>query len=256
MRAHPLQQSPQFARALAAYGTPLRSTAPVVLSRRFAPFGTVDFASRLRVEDLHLRPHLLNLEAPAPAAMRRAGYVQILTAAHVADWDLTVPDLRAAMHPKWRNQLRKGAAAGLDLRITGWSGAAHPLFAHAEAQARARRYRAYPTALLQHFARANPGAALLAEARAGVALVAACLVLRHGPVATYQTAWASAGGLACNAPRVLLTHVAEHLQTLGHSTFDLGMIETDHAPGLARFKLGTGATPRALGGTWLALPWR
>jgi hypothetical protein len=32
---------------------------------------------------------------------------------------------------------------------------------------------------------------------------------------------------------------------------DLGTIDTDRSPGLARFKLGTGAIPRTLAGTYL-----
>jgi hypothetical protein len=38
---------------------------------------------------------------------------------------------------------------------------------------------------------------------------------------------------------------------------DLGTLDTQNAPGLARFKLGSGATAQLLGGTWARLPgWR
>jgi hypothetical protein len=35
---------------------------------------------------------------------------------------------------------------------------------------------------------------------------------------------------------------------------DLGTVDTENAPGLARFKIGSGAQIRSLGGTWLRIP--
>jgi hypothetical protein len=49
------------------------------------------------------------------------------------------------------------------------------------------------------------------------------------------------------------------LQATGVEVIDLGLAEPDRAAGLARFKLGTGARLRRLGGSWLsscALPRR
>jgi hypothetical protein len=40
----------------------------------------------------------------------------------------------------------------------------------------------------------------------------------------------------------------------GITRLDLGTLDTEAAPGLARFKLGSGAAARALGGTWLWWP--
>jgi len=119
--------------------------------------------------------------------------------------------------------------------------------------ARSRKYRSYPTALLARYAAETPGSALIFEAYDRGHLCGAILVLRHGAGASYQTAWSDARGRALGAARVLLDHAAHWLQKKAHKTFDLGYVETDHAPGLARFKLGTGATLRPLGGTWLRL---
>lgn len=247
--ATPLQQSPEFARALRAFGTPLRCDAPVVMMRRFGPVA-VTFASRLSVAALEQRPRLVNGEEDAPDQYRAAGYRQILTPAHVAQWNLNDADLTVAMHGKWRNALRKGESHGMRLRRRDWDGRPHPLFTHAQRLAENRGFRTYPVALLSTYAAENPGKAFIVEAY-HQGLVAACLVLRHGGGATYQTAWASAAGKKLNAPRVVLMRAAEHLHKTGTGLFDLGPVETDHAPGLARFKLGTGADLRRLGGTWL-----
>lgn len=251
--ALPLQQSPQFARALTAFGSDVVSTAPVVLQRRIGTWGGIRFASRIRSDALTQAPRLINGEDDAPAAYRAAGYRQIMTPAHVAEWDLTQTDRRAAMQGKWRNRLVKGEAAGLRVRQTFWDGRPHWLFHQATAQARARRYRDYPFALLAAYAATNPKDSLMFEASAKGHPVAACLVVSHGTTATYMTAFSTPFGRDLQAPRVVLDHAAGHLTDSGHRIFDLGLVETDHTPGLARFKLGTGARLRALGGTWIRL---
>lgn len=252
----PLQQSPHFARALNAYGTDVtlwngQDTAPVILQKRFKGLGTLAFASRVDpdvVKDTSVR--LINGETPCPRPYRKAGFTQILTPAHVAEWDLTQPDLRRGMHGKWRNRLKQAERHHLRIREAAWDGHAHPMFAANDQLARARRFRPYPTALLSVFAQINAGDGVIFEAYDCGTLVAACLVLRHGRVATYQTAWTSPRGRALGASRVVLWAAACQLVTLGYEVFDLGVIDTQNARGLARFKLGTEATLRPLGGTW------
>ena len=94
---------------------------------------------------------------------------------------------------------------------------------------------------------------MIFEAYQHKTLIAACLILRHGATATYQTAWASPTGHALQAPRVILWNAACRMVSLGQKTLDLGVVETDRSAGLARFKLGTGAQARQLGGTWVRL---
>lgn len=127
------------------------------------------------------------------------------------------------------------------------------MFAHADALARKRGFKSYTVRLLAIFAQLNPKHAMIFEAYDRETLVAACLVLRHGTTATYQTAWSTPTGQALQAPRAVLWAATVRMMALGHARLDLGVVETDHAPGLARFKLGTGAILRPLGGTWLRL---
>lgn len=250
----PLQQSLQFARALTAYGAAVLSDTPVILHRSFAPFGQVAFASRVHAKDVADTPvRILNGATYDPKSYRAAGFRQIITPAYVAELDLTAPDLHTEMHGKWRNRLVKGEANGLRVRELKWDGSPHWLFDAANTLAKNRKFRALPTPLLAAFARLNPDDALIFEAYDRGTPVAACLILRHGATATYQTAFATDTGLALHAPRVLLHHAAKRMAALNHITLDLGLVETDHAAGLARFKLGTGARLTRLGGTWIRL---
>ena len=83
--------------------------------------------------------------------------------------------------------------------------------------------------------------------------VAAMMFLRHGSTATYHIGWSNAQGRAAHAHNLLLWRAAERLSSKGVKTLDLGTLDTVNAPGLARFKLGTGAMPHRLGGTWVTL---
>lgn len=80
------------------------------------------------------------------------------------------------------------------------------------------------------------------------------LFICHGPVATYHIGWTSDEGRRAEAHRQILVHAIDWLAHRGIQRLDLGTLDTEHAPGLARFKLGTGARPVALDGTWLKLP--
>jgi lipid II:glycine glycyltransferase (peptidoglycan interpeptide bridge formation enzyme) len=249
-----VQQSPHFARALTAYGADVSSTAPVILRRSFGRFGTLAFASRTTPRDVaHSPVRVLNGEKPCPRPYRAAGFRPIVTPTHIAEWDLTQHDLSRSLHPKWRNRLVKGEAHGLRLREAAWDGSAHPTFSAAERQARSKRCRTYPAPLLMAFAQKNSTDATVFESYGRGTLLAACLILRHGQTATYQAAWATATGRALQAPRIVLWAAAQQMANLGHDVLDLGVIETDFAAGLARFKLSTGAAVRSLGGTWVRL---
>jgi hypothetical protein len=276
----PLQAHPSYARALTLLGrsaTALCLTdagsrlAHLVLIRRriaglslslatrgpvFAPGLPPDRAllalRRLRAAGLGL------IEAEGPdQALRRAGFRQTVTAAHVAEIDLTCPpEARiATMAPKWRNVWRRAGRAGLTVEAAPFDPASHGWLLLAEAaQRRARGYRGLPADFVVAFAQANPGGAVVFAASLDAAPVAAMLMLCHGTVATYHLGWSGPAGRAAAAHHLLLVAAADLLATRGHVRLDLGAVDTEANPGLARFKIGAGATVRPLGGSWIAIP--
>ena len=50
---------------------------------------------------------------------------------------------------------------------------------------------------------------------------------------------------------VQLELAARQLAEEGVGRINLGLLDTETTPGLARFKLGAGATPLKTGGTWI-----
>lgn len=264
----PLLQSAAAARALATGRVAVvagggQMIARAVILRRFGVGATLqgplwDPASSgdLRIAALRtLRRHGLRLAEAADdadaALFRAAGFRAVATPAHVAELDLR-PDpaaRRRALDGKWRNCLRTAEAAGLTLRHRALGGPADPLLAAEAAQRRARRYHALPL----RFPVAFPGAEVVEALRDGTPL-AAMLFLRHGAAATYHIGHTTPEGRACEAHRLILWHMAGELAARGCTRLDLGTVDTETAPGLAHFKLGTGAALCRLGGSFLAIP--
>jgi hypothetical protein len=272
----PLQQSPEYARALEGLGLTVRrgqrerngriSLSWQTQARRFGRFGTVELISRgpvaHRPQDLQDwlfhsrllhsgRPVLLNPDGIARADLRRAGFWPLITPTSVALLRLgPVADMRSRMAQKWRNRLNRAQNAGLKLsRHT--PDPSHWLFAADTAQARQKGYRSLPPALSLSFAKANPGKARIYEIRKDGDPLAATLILRHGVMATWQIGHITEKGRKFNAMNLALFSAMQELAEQGHHILDLGLLNTQDSPGLARFKLGTGARAHQLGGSWL-----
>ncbi|MGR3824439.1 MAG: GNAT family N-acetyltransferase [Salipiger marinus] len=196
-------------------------------------------------------PMLLNAEGLGAEALRAAGFWPLLTPATLALLDLgPAAAMRARLAQKWRNRLNRAEGLGLVIRRMPLA-RGHWLLAAEAAQARARGYRGLPPAYLEAFAAANPGRALIWQAEQRQKPVAAVAVLRHGPMATWQCGVTLPEGRACHAMTLLLWSAMVWLAERGHTTLDLGILDSEAAAGLARFKLGTGPVPHRLGGTWL-----
>ncbi|MCV3272329.1 GNAT family N-acetyltransferase [Roseobacter sinensis] len=262
-----LQQSAEFARALEEAGTPALQLpdGTLVLRRQFGPLpvsmitrpltttasGLAGLARAVPVKG----PRLLSPDRPLP--LHEIGALPLISPATVAVLDLR-PDeetLMGGLHPKWRNRLRHGQAHGL--RITRQNMPADPGHWLVQAdlvQQAARGYRGWPTPLTLAFGRANPGKSKLFVAHWGSEPVAAMLILRHGRGATYHIGHTRPSGRLMSAHTVLMWSVMLWAKSKGVEFLDLGTINSEDAKGLERFKLGTGARARPLGGTWVWWP--
>lgn len=268
----PLQQHPFFAAALRRYGQQVvvldgpgrlqvmqrtfrGGIRAAMLSRAVLP-APERLASWLRQSRLNTHLILMSPENPTPA-LARTGAVPVLTPGVVAEIDLGLPQetRRAGLHQKWRNRLVHAEKQGLRITRSDLpSRLSHWLLRHETTQRAQRGYRGWPMALTLAYGQANPGMAQLFTAHEGQVPLAAMLFLRHGTGASYHIGHTTARGRALSAHNLLLWQATEWLAENGHNRLDLGLFDTTHAPGLARFKLGAGATARRLGGTWVWWP--
>lgn len=181
------------------------------------------------------------------APLQGFGLIPLVTPMHHAVWDLS-GDLRAGLARNWRGPLAVAERAGVQ---AARGGVLEALIVAEAAQRAQRRYQALPPA----FTRALPDAALrLWHWHAAGRMQAAMAFVVHGSTASYHLAWASAAARDSGAHRVMLMQAAEALRAEGVRWLDLGSVNTEDALGLARFKLGTGASLRRLGATLLVLP--
>ena len=196
-------------------------------------------------------PVVLNAENVLPAELRRAGFFPLMTAATIACLDLS-GNIRKRMHQKWRNRLCRAEESPLKVSRGNFSAEDDKWLVEAEAvQRRKRRYAGLPIAFSEAFAKANPHMAQLFVAKLSREPVAGMLFLRHGRMASYHMGYTTNTGRALNAHNLLLFEAAKWLSRHGTDLIDLGTLDTVNAPGLARFKLGSGAYAKTLGGTWL-----
>lgn len=200
-----------------------------------------------RLRGLFITPDTAN-----PSAMRAARMTQVMTPYVTATLDLTRPatDLRAAMHQKWRNRLAAAERAALTIRRIDRRPDHYRWLIEAEqAQQHARRYAALPPALVPRWAQAG-GSVRVLTAEHGGAVVAAMVFLLHGKRATYHIGWSNPDGKRLSANNLLMWSAIGKLRRAGITDLDLGGLNTDDLPGIARFKLGTGAEVKTLCGTW------
>lgn len=282
-----LQQSEAYAKAVVHMGGDIEtfiargSTGPIarvqVVKRRFGPLPVswvprgpiwVENPSRdIRAEVWRALPQIsgtgmwiLSPESATDIADLR--HTTLMSPQHVAEIDLTedAATRLARQHVKWRNRLRHAQNAGLHVAHRRFDPARDQHVLHHEGvQQRARRYRALPPGFLLAWTRANPNASRLFTVSRDGAAIAHMLFLLHKPVATYHIGWSGELGRRHSAHNLALWDAAEWLSRKGFTRLDLGSVDTEHAPGLARFKIGSGANVRALGPTGLYMPrlrWR
>jgi hypothetical protein len=271
----PLQQSDLFARALrhlgqdAALQTLWNRGRPVgrmlVVARHLPLVGRISATLRGPLFDPGVTPdtqaRVLRQRGPglieADHPLPRCGYLRVMTPATVAVIDLA-PDRvarRARMQGKWRNRLVQAEHAGLILRTAPARGRLlDDLLVAEAAQRRARRYRGWPLALIRSLCAVGGADMTLHLAEHGGAPVAVMLIARHGTAATYVLGWSGDAGRAISAHHLILWDACNRLADQGVMDLDLGSVDTDGAAGLARFKIGSGAALRSLGGSWLRLP--
>lgn len=245
----PFQQSAVYAAAVATCGATVRWLDDVLAVER----GRVRLISRVGGLDragLRRLARWPGLTVATPeVGVSGFGLVPLVTPLHHAVWTLE-PDLRAGMAGNWRGSLRQAERAGLRVQ-QGDGDTLSALIASEAIQRLERRYQALP----EGFSRALPeGALRLWEWRqAGEMQAAMCFVV-HGAAATYHLGWGSGVARAAGVHGLMLVRAAEALRAEGVRWLDLGSVDGDRAPGLARFKLGTGAGLRRLGATCLVLP--
>lgn len=191
------------------------------------------------------------------AALRGAGLRRVMTPQSFARVDLgrDAAILRKHLDGKWRNRLVKAEAGGMRVEIARGGAAMSWLCgAHARLMA-AKRFKGLPPDFVADLAAASARRDVfvcIAERKRET--LAAALFLRHGAGATYVAAAAEPAGRALHAGTLLLWRGLAALQEAGAAICDLGTVDTDRSPGLARFKLGAAADVFASSGTWTPSP--
>jgi len=266
----PLQQHPNFSAAIRQIGAKtqtidLDGALPVQTINRFG----IRFASRgpiwhdtptdiQKTSLKHSGLHLINSNGGDQSAFRAAGFRRIVAPRQVAELSLlgTSDDRLKRLKGKWRNGWRQGLKHPQIIKKEPFHPTLHHWLLKADlAQQKAKGFRSLPHSFLNAYGIENPGNALVFASILKGKPVAAMVFLLHGKVATYHLGWTSEEGRAVAAHHTITMHAGDDLSQNVVERIDLGTVDFENAKGLARFKLGTGATLRTLGGTWARVPW-
>lgn len=281
----PLHQQPEYARALIAMGVTVQTLRAMqadqtlaqvqVVRRRLGPLTlnwmprgpiwAADLPIQTRHATLSALPHALPgglwlanaTNADEGAQLAALGYRALLPGQTLAELDLCPPQATrlAAQHGKWRNRLRHAQSAGLKISERAFDPNHHNRLLEQEStQRRLRGYRALPLAFTLAYGVQNPGAARVWSAHHKGQSIAHLLILTHANTATYHIGWTGPEGRRLSAHALLLWHVSNALADRGFKRIDLGLADFHHSPGLARFKLGSGALAQRLGPSMIAWP--
>jgi hypothetical protein len=195
-------------------------------------------------------PHLRDADAP----MKQLGKRPMVTGHATAMLDLALDEaaLRAGLDGKWRNQLVKAEAGKLRVQQAQSGQTLQMLVERHEIYRRSHRHRGPSDreilALVHALGRRDD--ALILTAYTGNLPLAGMLFIRHGSGATYHAAWTSPVGRQENAHNLLLWRGMLAMKQRGAAFLDLGGLDAK-APGVARFKLGSGAKVETLAATYL-----
>jgi hypothetical protein len=204
---------------------------------------------------LRLRPLFWIPETPASeATMRLLGKRPMVEGNATARLDLTPNEglLREGLDGKWRNQLTRAERGRLRVQVDhggkmlDWLAGNHETFRRAE---RHHGPSGREVKTLVEAVRPREDSLILTafdhnEPLAGV------LIVVHGRGATYHVAWTGAEARRVHAHNLLLWRGMLAAKKRGAAFLDLGGLDA-RAPGVARFKLGTGASVAPLAATYL-----
>ena len=161
-------------------------------------------------------------------------------------------DLRAGLHSKWRNQLRKAEKSGVEFSLDE-TGESFPRFMlnykmdqymKSYKNLSARHVKLY----FKMFSQA--GGAFLAHIGSPDDPLASALVFVHGNTATWQIGWLSDEGRKICANHLLLYKIVTILKERHITCFDLGGVNDADASGIKHFKMGMGGTLVASAGLY------
>ena len=190
--------------------------------------------------------------------LKHAGYKCVFSGYHTAFLDLT-PDedaLLAGLNGKWRNRLKAAEKAQMTITPIAKRPEKYEwLLDKEDDRQRTRGYRAPDAAMTPIYQSIVGKRSIIAfEAKQGTERIGGMLFLKHGDGATYHVGWASDEGKSVNVHNRLLWHSIKALKKAGVKVLDLGGVNTDFNPGIARFKLGVGARVVSLSGAWTKGP--
>lgn len=202
---------------------------------------------------LFLMPELPDTES-SRALFRGTGRHRIITGYPTALLNISDDLEKLFMNFKdtWRNKIRKAEQSGLQIKIVRGGPLLQWLLGKEKEQITEKGYQTIAPELIEAWIEKilHPQDVWGMIALQGKQPISGQLWLRHGNAATYYVGATTTAGRAAAAHNLLFWHAVQELKAAGVAMLDLGGVDSVTNPGLARFKLETGAKAHLLIGSY------
>ncbi|MEM8935074.1 MAG: peptidoglycan bridge formation glycyltransferase FemA/FemB family protein [Pseudomonadota bacterium] len=203
-------------------------------------------------------PHAVLITPAEGDDFEGSDFKQIYTGSHTSLLDLSRDEeaLRAGLDGKWRNRLNAAEKADITVMRLGRDRAKYAWLLDKDATLmRSIGHRSSNVVLVPAYQSiAGKKSVLAFEAKSGAERIGGMLFVIHGDGATYHIGWSNETGKSLNAQNRIMWLAIRELKKLGVRTLDLGGVDTQNMPGVARFKLGLGGAVVSTSGSWTRGP--
>lgn len=202
---------------------------------------------------LFLMPELPDMES-SRALLNRSGRRRVITGYPTALLDISGDSEKIFQNFKdtWRNKIRKAEQKQNQVKTVRSGPLLLWLLNKEKEQITEKGYQTIAPELIQAWIEKilHPQDVWGMIALDGKEPIAGQLWLRHGNAATYYIGATTAAGRDAAAHNLLFWQAVQELKAVGVRILDLGGVDSVSNPGLARFKLETGAEPYMLMGSY------
>jgi lipid II:glycine glycyltransferase (peptidoglycan interpeptide bridge formation enzyme)/dTDP-4-amino-4,6-dideoxygalactose transaminase len=173
----------------------------------------------------------------------------------IIDFSGDIEGIFSQLNGKWRNQYRLAVKQGLGLKVSYNKEAKKLFFTKYLSFQKQKGFDTWTVESLNEFDKSFSEKVVIFTAMKSDSVIAQIAIALHGLSATYLLSWQDNMGRKSMANNFLLWSVVEYLHEKGFKYFDLGGLDDEFTPHIAKFKRGMNGKDIRYVGNYVKLLW-